>query len=76
LLIRHGLNPRLEVSDSGQTLLEFAHEAGARAESIALLQEAERVRSDKWQQQQQARAQQTETAAAARLQPIFNNHGR
>jgi ankyrin repeat protein len=76
LLIRHGLNPRLEVSDSGQTLLEFAHEAGARAESIALLQEAERGRSDKWQQQQQARAQQTETAAAARLQPIFNNHGR
>lgn len=47
LLVRYGLDPLAEVSDTGQSLLEFAQEAAARADSIALLRTALEKRKGK-----------------------------
>ncbi len=61
LLVRYGLNPSLHVSDTGQTLIDFAVEAGARAESLALLEEAKEMRAQ--------RAASAEGMSPQRVQP-------
>jgi hypothetical protein len=45
-LVQYGLNPTMHVGDTSQTLLQFAVEAGARAESLAILEEAGRKKTE------------------------------
>ena len=51
LLSRYGLNPSIEVSDSGQTLLQFAIDSAARSESIEILEDLGRKAKEKKEHQ-------------------------